>query len=380
MKRTILFRGPACLLALAPAVVLSQTPLRHGLPANPVNTPQLFIPGQNPAPAANGPAAQTQTDQQEALAGNLLAAENSANQAELRLAQFAASRSQDPAVRNLAQSIADDSQSVVRTLQHPGLSAKTMTADTGNDFPGVDARLRKLTGAEFDAAMLRELQRVQAAKVTRLATALRLAENIAPSPAVDSPSPAGDAAVPVVSGTVQVIIPGRLPDPAGGTLPSVSGGALPVAIEGTLPNYAGGNLPSAIGEVPPAPIQGTLPNVAGGNLPNAMGQTLPSAITGPLPNYAGGNLPSVFGGAQRSITRGTLPGPAGGSLPNVSGGALSGINAGTLPGSQSGTQLPIDVFPRNNWSPPVFLTDPAPRFQPVTGPSVRIPSVPPRMR
>ncbi|HEX2751176.1 MAG TPA: DUF4142 domain-containing protein [Verrucomicrobiales bacterium] len=317
MKPFILSLPASIVLMLHAPLAAAQTPIRGQLPPAPVDTPQLFIPGQSPSPSANTNLVIPAETKKEIPARNFLADVNSANLAELRLARLAAARSQDPAVRAMAQSMIKENQTESRNLARLTGAAGIVLPDQS---AAIDARFTTLSGAEFDTAFLREVQRLRSAKVARFEAARRSGANPELRSYINTALPllqadARKVTIPGMTGALPSATPGTLPSP-GGSLSNVAGGALPTMTPGTLPSPAGGNLPNPTGGALPSATPGTIPSPAAGNLPNPAGGALPGVTRGTLPSPAGGNLPSPIGGAPPSATPGTPPAP-GGTAPSM---------------------------------------------------------------
>ncbi len=348
MKRTLpLLRSVAWLSLLGPLTALSQTPVRDTPPPTPVDTPQLFIPGQSPVPAAGTVPDATQppalTAQEQASQSNFLSALDSAVQRELRVAKLAAAHSTNPAVKAMAEAIIKENMAAVKDLSNVRASLGIRDVEAVNAGPALDTRLNSMTGADFDNAILRELQRARASKIARFDATRQYAAN-------GELKAFANNALPLFKADEQRVSPAPAENPANpGTLPSAIPGTLPSATPGTLENPVAGTLPSA--------IPGNLPNPAGGTLPSATPGTLPSAIPG-NPSAFSGPLPSATPGTLPNAIPGTLP-PVGNPLPSATPGTLPSATPGSLSNPATGTspRIPIPANTRST-TPPAAPTPP----------------------
>jgi predicted outer membrane protein len=277
----------------------SQTPVRGEMPPVAVDTPQLFIPGQTPATSPQTslviPAAPAATPETQISERNFVNALISANQRELRIARLATARSQDPAVKAMAQAVIKENATDAQGIANLSLSLGVQNPGAAANMGISDSRLNTLSGADFDAAILKELQRARQSKITSFENARRSTSSPAVQSYVNSTLPLlkSDSqrmglsstlpAQPLNSASLPTASP-ALPDPAGGTLPSATPGTLPSPAGGALPNVSGGSLPSPAGGALPGLTPGTLPAPAGGALPPiTQAPTIPGTFTPPAP-------------------------------------------------------------------------------------------------
>ncbi|HWB04212.1 MAG TPA: DUF4142 domain-containing protein [Verrucomicrobiales bacterium] len=244
---------------------LPRSPAEPLPPSQPGNIPgpgPAATPGARagaPAPKPNTPPA-VQDEPDPATESEFLTMIGQSNRNQLKLAQLAAKRAQNPAVKTFAQSMVQDATTAGKTLTRLN---KTLgfKATAANDVVA-DAsykRISALNGAAFDTAFLQEVQRMQASDILRFDAAGRFAGTKALKSYLNTTLPAlkfsaervdrlsvstgGTAASPPEGPTASGAVPGTTPAPipspvVPGTTPGNNPrpGTQAGAIPGQVPN------------------------------------------------------------------------------------------------------------------------------------------------